>query len=73
MKRRCANPNCAGIFTPDSEHRYGDFCSAACATIMTPKPRRAYSVGWGKPNTSLTVLGKPAVNRMHGTDRKVQS
>lgn len=69
MKRRCSN--CHELYEPDAAHRFGDCCSKECAREMTP--RRAYSVGWGKPNTSLTVLGKPAVNRVHGTDRKVQS
>lgn len=66
ITQRCKDPTCNAEFTPDAQHRYGGYCSSACARRNTKPP---VFTGSRKPNTALTVIA-PRVNRMHGADRK---
>ena len=68
MKRRCANPNCARIFTPDSEHRYGDYCSKECAREMTTHKHHVVM----QPSNFMSDQHRerPTPNRVHGRDNR---
>lgn len=51
-----------------------DWFSGCCSKRHQSAYMRSTAKWNGKPNTSMTILGKPRVNRMHGADnRKVQS
>lgn len=59
---KCKLNNCPEIGYP--------WFSGCCSKRHQSAYMRSTAQWNSKPNTPFTVLGKPAVNRFHGTDRK---
>ena len=66
ITQHCKNSDCNEEFPLDADHRFGGYCSSACARRNTKPP---VFTGSRKPNTSQTIIA-PHFNSKRGTDNK---